>query len=80
MYNVDDVGIEFSAKNSQKNNLMGIFAPISTFRQIGDQNFNSIRYLAVDSFGFRMPISYVDHYLMIFTVQATGIAALTTRV
>ena len=43
MYNVDDAGTEFSAKNNQKNHLMGIFAPISTFRPIGDQNFNSIR-------------------------------------
>ena len=43
MYNVDDAGTEFSAKNSQKNHLMGIFAPISTFRPIGDQNYNSIR-------------------------------------
>ena len=43
MYNVDDAETEFSAKNSQKNHLMGIFAPISTFRPIGDQNFNSIR-------------------------------------
>ena len=43
IYNVDDAGTEFSAKNSQKNYLMGIFAPISTFRPIGDQDFNSIR-------------------------------------
>ena len=43
MYNVDDAGTEFSAENSQKNYLLRIFALISTFRPIGDHNYNSIR-------------------------------------
>ena len=40
IYNVDNAGTEFSAKNGQKNDLMGIFAPIFTLRPIRGQDFN----------------------------------------
>ena len=63
IYNFDGAGTEFTAKNSPKNASKALFCPSSTFQPIRTQDFNLINNLVVDSFGFQMPTSCVNHYL-----------------
>lgn len=63
----DGAGTEFTAKNSLKNAPKALFCPISTFQPIIGQDINLINYLVVDSFGFQMPTSCVNHYLIVYS-------------
>ena len=63
IYKFDGAGTEFTAKNSLKNAPKALFCPISTFQPIIGQDINLINNLVVDSFGFQMPTSCVNHYV-----------------